>query len=125
MAEAEILELIFIAGSTALTAFGLFITFTFAYLTVAYFVGPGLSKNEVAIISVLYVISALMTFSVVMANVSAMDSLQQEMSGSAVYQRISFFMDANIYSSIVPVVCMLGIGVSLKFMWSVRHPKAE
>ena len=49
MTDAEIFELIFIAGSTALTGFGLFITFTFAYLTVAYFVGPALSKTEVAI----------------------------------------------------------------------------
>ena len=110
MAEAEIFELIFIAGSTALTAFGLFITFTFAYLTVAYLVGADLSKSEVGIISALYVMSALMTFFVAMANLSAMGSFQQEISHSAVYQKIIFLMDANIYLSIVPVVFLLGIG---------------
>jgi hypothetical protein len=54
MSEAELFELVFIAGTTAMTAFSFFITFTFAYLTVAYFLGSNLSTLEVMIVSAVY-----------------------------------------------------------------------
>ena len=125
MSEAELFELIFVAGSTAMTAIGVYITFTFAYLTVAYFAGAALSGQETLIASALYVTSALMTFSVAMANISAMGSFQQELTQSTVYQNIIFFMDADIYLIGVPIIVFGGIGVCLYFMWGIRHPKTE
>jgi hypothetical protein len=119
--EAEIFELMFIAGSTALTALGLFLTFTFAYLTVAYFVGSRLSKTEVLIVSGVYLIANLMVVSVAMANISAMGSFQLEIENSDVYQRILFFMDADIYLVLAPIVFLLGTLVCFFFMWGVRR----
>lgn len=125
MSEAELFELVFIAGTTAMTAFSFFITFTFAYLTVAYFIGPKLSTLEVAIVSGVYLIGAGQTFSVIMANVSAMDSFQQELSSSVVYDRIMFFMDATNYIVLAPVLCFFAVLICFYFMWSVRHTKSE
>jgi hypothetical protein len=125
MTEAELFELVFIAGTTALTGFSLFITVSFAYITAAHFLGSRLSKNEVSIVSLLYLLSALIFYSVTMANVSAMGSLQQELAFSEAYQRVTFFMDARIYIFLVPVASLGVIVLCYYFMWSVRHPKKE
>ena len=125
MTEAEIFELVFIAGTTALTGYSLFITFSFAYVTAAHFLGSRLSKLEVSIISALYLLSALIFFSVTMANISAMGSLQQELAFSEVYQRVMFFIDARIYIVLAPIVSLGAVVLCYYFMWSVRHPKTE
>lgn len=115
----------FIAGTTALTGYSLFITFSFAYVTAAHFLGSRLSKLEVSIVSALYLLSGLITFSVTRANVSAMGSLQQELAFSEVYQRVMFFMDARIYIFLAPVVSLGAVVLCYYFMWSVRHTQAE
>jgi hypothetical protein len=125
MTEAEIFELVFIAGTTALTSYSLFITFCFAYLTAAHFLGSRLSPLEVSIVSAIFSLSALMTISVTMANVSAMGSLQQKLVLSEIYQCIIFFMDARIYIIVVPIVSIGAVILCCYFMWSVRHPKTE
>jgi hypothetical protein len=108
-----------------LTGYSLFITFSFAYVTAAHFLGSRLSKLEVSIVSALYLLSGLITFSVTRANVSAMGSLQQELAFSEVYQRVMFFMDARIYIFLAPVVSLGAVVLCYYFMWSVRHTQAE
>jgi hypothetical protein len=123
MREAELFELVFIAGGTAMTAFTFVVTFTFAYLTVAYFLGARLSRWELSVVTAGYLLSSFMTFCVVMANVSAMRVFQQELADSAAYQRISVFMDARIYEAGMPVVYLVSVATCLFFMWNVRRPK--
>ena len=65
------------------------------------------------------------TFAVMMANVSAMGSFQKELSESAVYDRVIFFMDATNYIVITPVLSFSAVAICLYFMWSIRHPKEE
>jgi hypothetical protein len=125
MAEAELFELVFVAGATAMTAFTLAVTFTFAYLTVAYFVGAKLSRLEMGVVTGGYLIASLMCFSVVMANVSAMRVFQEELAESRVYQRIALFMDARIYEVGVPAVYLLSVVTCLVFMWNVRRSRTE
>lgn len=125
MEEAEVFELVFIAGSTAMTAFTFVVTFTFAYLTVAYFVGPKLSRLEVGVVTGGYLIASFLTFSVVMANVSAMRVFQEELAQSRVYQKIAFWMDARIYEAGMPVIYLLSVATCIFFMRTVRRPKTE
>lgn len=77
MEEAELFELVFIAGATAMTAFTFVVTFTFAYLTVTYFLGSKLSRLEIGVVTGVYLLASFMPFSVVMANVSAMRAFQE------------------------------------------------
>ena len=123
MQEAELFELVFIAGATAMTAFTIIVTFTFAYLTVAYFLGSKLSRLEIAVVTGGYLIASFLSFAVVMANVSAMRVFQEELADSRVYQRIVFFMDARIYEAGIPVVYLLSVATCLFFMWSIRRPR--
>ena len=125
MSEYDLFELIFIAGSTAQTAFGLHITFTFAYLTAVHFLGAAFSRVQVIIVSVVYILAAFISFSTMMANLSAMASFQYEVEASPIYQRISFFMDAEIYLVGAPILCALTTLMCFSYLWIVRHPKPE
>lgn len=125
MKEAELFQLVFVAGTTALTAFTFVVTFTFAYLTVAYLLGSKLSRFEIGVVTGGYLTASFLSFSVVMANVSAMRAFQEELAGSQVYQRVSFFMDARIYEAGMPVIYVLSVATCLFYMWNLRRPKAE
>lgn len=125
MKEAELFQLVFLAGTTALTAFTFVVTFTFAYLTVAYVLGSKLSRFEVGVVTGGYLIASFLSFSVVMANVSAMRAFQGELAGSQVYQKVSVFMDARIYEAGMPVIYVLSVAICLFYMRSLRRPKTE
>lgn len=125
MNEAELFELVFIAGATAMTAFTFVVTFTFGYLTVAYFLGPRLTRMEVAIVTSVYLVASALMISIVMANVSAMRAFQEELAGSPVYRKIAFFMDARIYEAGTPVLYLLSVVTCLVFMWNTRRPKGQ
>ncbi|MBC7770090.1 MAG: hypothetical protein H7124_15005 [Phycisphaerales bacterium] len=126
MEEAQLFELVFIAGATAMTAFTFVVTFTFAYLTVAYFLGSKLSRLETGVVTGGYLIASFLSFSVVMANVSAMRALQEELADSRVYQKVAFWMDAKIYEAGMPVIYVLSVATCLFFMWNIRrHPRTE
>lgn len=123
MDEAALFELVFIAGSTAMNAFTFVVTFTFAYLTVAYFLGPRLSRLEVGVVTCVYLVASFLMFSVIMANVSAMRAFQDELRDSRIYPRITLFMDARIYEAGTPVIYLLSVATCLFFMWNIRRPK--
>ena len=74
MAEAEVFEVGAAWVANAITAFTIYISFTFAYLTAAYVIGKGLSRFQVAVINVLYTLSA--------ASASVLASARRESYGS-------------------------------------------
>ena len=108
-------------AANAITSFSIYLTFTFAYLTAAYLAGTKLTRYQVFVISVLYTVGALISLFSVISNLELYTVLlnQEEMLRSA----ITFSGEFYIYS-ITPLF-MVGIGVSLCFMWYVRHPKPE
>ena len=61
MTEAEALQTMSNFADNAGTYFTMFVSFTFAYLTVAYFVGKSLSRFQCFAVSGLYTISAMLT----------------------------------------------------------------
>ena len=61
MAEAEALEVLSNISINAATYWTMFVSFTFAYLTVAYFVGKSLSRFQCVAIFVFYIICAFMS----------------------------------------------------------------
>jgi len=64
MTEAEVIESLNLHAANSMDAYAIFVTFTFGYLTVAFFAGNRLSMTQVLIVSMLYVASALV-FSIV------------------------------------------------------------
>ena len=75
MTEAEVIESINLHASNAIDGYAIFITFTFGYLTVAYFAGDKLSLPQVLIISVLYVSSAVAFTLVAIVHLESLEEL--------------------------------------------------
>ncbi|MGR8946685.1 MAG: hypothetical protein ACU84Q_01470 [Gammaproteobacteria bacterium] len=59
MTEAEALEVLSDIGDNVATYFAMYISITFAYLSVAYFIGAALSRFQCIAVSILFVVSAL------------------------------------------------------------------
>ena len=119
MTESELLELISIYNGNALLSLTVYVSFTFGYLTVAYFVGSNLSKFQVYAGSAFYSISAIgMTLSTV-ANVQAWKALWAQLPiDSNVLD--SFIWEAPWASSIA-IGLTIGTFVSLYFMYDCRR----
>ena len=71
MSDAEVMELLALYGDTSINAFAIYITFTFGYLTVAYFVGARMSKFQAGMTTLLYVVAASMPMIAVIVRVSS------------------------------------------------------
>ena len=117
MTEAETLELISMYYGNAIDAFALYITFTFAYLTVAYFVGRALTRFQVFAASGLYLVSTLSTaLGVILPMVAWTELLgsRQTLLGKFRIWNGEFFM------WYLGAIFTIGIIVSLYFMFNVR-----
>ena len=108
-------------GANAITSFSIYLTFTFAYLTAAYLAGTKLTVYQFFVLSTLYTIGALISLASVISNLELYAVLFNQ--DDLLRSSITFTPEFWIYT-ITPLF-MVGIGVSLSFMWYVRHPHAE
>ena len=119
MTEVEATTALASVGDTMCSFTGLWVSVTFAYLTVAYFVGRDLSRFQNMAVSGLYGVSALL-FSLG-ALVHAEAWLEIAVNSQTVYKTIS---TSPLYSFVMPTfVLILGVGISVSFyfMYNVRH----
>ena len=104
-----------------------FTTLLFGFVLVAYFAGKNLSKNQVTILTVLYlatiaqyVVTYLLSGLGIVSATSQLAELNHE-SGTQLAGIIA--TPARYYfGAAVQVSCVLA---SIYFMWSVRHPKSD
>ena len=103
----------------AMTAFSIYLTLTFAYLTIAYFVGKDLSRFQAFCVSTLYAAGAF---------ISLLSCINQLNFFNAVLQQSEALQSATPFATgfwiyyIAPLF-VTGIFVSLYFMWNIRHPR--
>ncbi len=122
MTEAEALELVTLYVDTAGTSFGLYATFTFAYLTVAYFVGVQLTTFQVRLISCIYVGSAGVTAMSCYAMVHGWIKVYE--STPTILEDIAIFR-FGAWHIFMGFLLASGIAMSLYFMHDVRKKSAE
>jgi hypothetical protein len=121
----EGIELIEAAGTyygLGVDVLTLYITITSGYLIVAYLIGDKLTKTQVAIVNTLYIVmSSIAAYGTTIWIVRGVYfSLQQ----SAI--EVGMPLHATyIVPAMIGVFMIGGIVTCLKFMWDVRHPKAE
>jgi hypothetical protein len=121
----EGIELIEAAGTyygLGVDVLTLYITITSGYLIVAYLIGDKLTKTQVAIVNTLYIVMSSITAygTTIWIVRGAYFSLQQ----SAI--EVGMPLHATyIVPAMIGVFMIGGIVTCLKFMWDVRHPKAE
>jgi hypothetical protein len=122
MNEAEAFEFSAMYIANVLTAFTVYITFTFAYLVAAFFVGRQLTRYQALVASILYVFSAGSAEISMLANIQWMGvavAHAGNLAPTGIVQSTEFW---EIY---LGVLTSSGILISLYFMWDVRHPKTE
>jgi hypothetical protein len=122
MTEAEALEVIAIMGANGATYFTTFTSFTFAYLTVAYFVGASLTRFQCIVASVIYIFSAGLVGGGALVYVDAYYALRVRERTIMDESWIGNVINWPLGASIMLVSMLL---VSLYFMYDVRNPKRD
>jgi hypothetical protein len=108
------------AGERAAAVAQQFGNLLFGYLIVAYFIGAKMTKVQLAILNVLYLIwqlRILLTLSIVGGNADILLGEMREISPEL----------TPTGPSLLPSIALLSclILASLYFMWTIRHPKKE
>ncbi|MEQ8694609.1 MAG: hypothetical protein RIC85_04720 [Gammaproteobacteria bacterium] len=122
MTEAEILELVSLYYGNAIEAFTIYITFTFAYLTVAYFVGSKLTRFQVFVVSGLYLISALST---TLGSIMPMLAWGELLANRDTLLSKFPVWDGEMWVVNMGIIFLVGIVVSFYFMYDVRSKSVQ
>jgi len=122
MTEFDLKYLLAENGMGALQSIGIYLTVTTAYLVAAYLAGRRLTTSQIFTVSVLYVVGAMLSTWATMAYVT---------SGIEVADALEVMHPERVYGMqpLARLVCValqiLGIFVSLKFMWDIRRTPEE
>ena len=122
MTEVEAFEMAVLCASNATNAFAQYITFTFAYITAAYLVGNQLSRFQVLAATGLYLFAALFALGNSITDIQWMAKAVAH-TGDLAPEGLASNMDFWFKSA--GSLMVLGIIVSLYFMWNVRHGKTD
>jgi len=121
MTEAEVLELIAIYIENAMTGFSIFITVTFAYMTVAYIVGSKMSPFQVWAASGLYLFAALCALLCVYLQVHTWSALRSGFPGGILALDSAALYNGSFWKIFLTTTQLLGIAISFYFMYNVRN----
>ena len=120
MSEAEAFEVAAAWVANAITAFTIYISFTFAYLTVAFVAGNKLSRFQTIVVSIMFALSAA---SSIFSMINSLMMWESALSHVENIDRSYFFNDPFFWYTYMLAILGGGILVSLYFMWNVRHHK--
>ena len=122
MTEYELLDLSTATSFAAIETLGYYITILASYLVASYLVGRQLTPLQAATVSVLFICGAVSTaytsFNYMARAVELADSLE------LLYESRTYGAQPRARDALVGMQ-ILGVFACLKFMWDVRHPKAE
>ena len=121
MTEAEILELVVMYTEGAMTSYSIYLTITFAYMTVAYFVGDKLSHFQVVAASGLYLVGSLTGLLSAYVHVHTWSTLKSEFPGGVSALDSSLWWNGELWKVLITTSLVIGILVSLYFMYNVRR----
>jgi hypothetical protein len=120
MTQAETIEVVNFYASNALNSFSIWVSITFAFLTVAYLAGDKLSKRQVWIISPLYCL---------ISGTFGLASVVHVQSFTVLTNTYPDFFPAYLWplpwSLMTQSMLIGGTIASLYFMWDIRHSKRE
>jgi hypothetical protein len=113
------------AAANGTAIYAILLSVTSAYIIVAYMAGKGLSRSQVTLVNTFYLFSASSSALYVLG--ATRNYL------FAFNQAATSIVELEPYSeaAVITWLCTIGLGnavfviASLKFMWDVRHPKAE
>jgi hypothetical protein len=122
MTEAESLDLAatFVANSS--TNFTIFISFSFAFLVAAFIAGSKLSRFQALAAAGMYTLFAA---SAAIASVGWLQAFSAITEREATLLVAVPLFSGQFWVTGMSILFLTGMSVSIYFLWSVRHPKAE
>jgi hypothetical protein len=118
MTEAEAVELMAILGANAITSFTVYVSFTFAFLAAAFFVGSKLSTFQSLAASGLFCVSSGAPALTQIIYIQAMFAIMEK---TETVMNDIYFMNGMFWVWTMSIIQASGIVVSLLFFWQVRR----
>ena len=122
MTEAEAIELIIMHADIAVNSFSVYLTITFAYLTVAYLVGRSLSTFQAIAISSLYLVGAGSAVINIVIHIQAWGKIK--MLHTSIFNEFALW-NPVFWITFMPILMVGGILTGLYFMWNIRHQRGS
>jgi hypothetical protein len=123
MTESELIEAITSYFDIAVAALTLYVTICSGYLLVAYMAGGNLTNSQAFIVSTLYCfVATVTTYAFRTWSLRSFEYLAFQKSSELSSIELGI---APTLGSVLTVIMFAGVLACLKFMWDVRHPKAE
>lgn len=122
MTEAELHEIAALFSTGAMTAISIYLSTISAYLVVAFVVGSKLTRSQLTVISTLFIMGALFfTYGTAGFFIRQIPIVEQL---ATLHPDQHYAVNSASVMTIAGIQ-ILGVLACLKFMWDVRHPKAE
>ena len=126
MTEYELGEMLYNTYEGLWQGSQMYFTLVSAYLVVAYLVGEKLNNTQNLIVTGLYFVWTVgIIQSQYSTSVQMMGITDQLLSSNASFLSVDVGAQTRVGVYSFMTVQLLGLGASLYFMWSVRHPKKE
>ena len=122
LTEYELAELLRSHTSDSLTFIPLILSMTSGYLIVAWLVGNQLTFSQVSLVNTLFTFSFVVFAMAWYRRIEAAESFQSEL--LAINPERVVLVPTNLVPS-AAIVSILIVIASVKFMWDIRHPKAN
>jgi hypothetical protein len=125
MTEYEMTDIIMSRFGHMTDQASLYFALVSGYLITAYVVGARLTRLQVTVINTLFCLWTLGIFGGYINTVSDTIDLEQAIRGVGATPMAGRISDSTFAAYSFAIVQAVGIIVSLIFMWSVRHPRAD
>ena len=122
MTDAELWDLIIMSLGHAASIIAVYLSVTSGYLIVAYLAGKNLTRMQNRLITGLYITFAMI---ITLATVANFDRAAYLLKFTDETYRSPLSSGLPVVAMIVGPVLLIGVTACVKFMWDVRHPKAE
>ena len=121
MTQAELWELNFLCVANALTSFSIYLTVAFAYLATSYLVGARLSRLQAFVISCLFIFASLSAIGGCTSQLRRASEFQLLLSSQADNLTLIPLKNASFWATYMPILMLVGVLVSLYFMFDTRR----
>jgi hypothetical protein len=121
MTEAEAFEAVMLASDNAMTAYSIYLTVLFAYMTVAYLAGKNLTSFQMVAASGMFIVASLTCMASAHLYIHAWGVITREFPGGISALEGSFWNEP-LFLTVLLVTMIVGIVMGLYFMYRVRYP---
>jgi hypothetical protein len=125
MSEAELLEQIAAYMGNCISAFTMYVSLTFGYLTVAYLVARRLTSFQAIASTSMYVGASLSCVFTLIAALSVMDGISKELAETSTIWPNTVFTNVAIWIPAMAVIMTAGVVTSVYFFHTVRKSEEK